>query len=190
MQTLFDAARRLQEFCEGHGWPHCFIGGVAVWRWGEPRFTRGVDLTLLAGFGGEEKIVDTFLAAYAPRVQPARDLFVAQRVMRLLDEGGIPLDVALGGLPFEELAVERARLFAFPEGPTLRICSAEDLVVMKAFAARPHDWVDVDSVVARHHAQLDWTYIYAQLAPLAEHNSRMDVVAELKKIQRQRETRR
>ncbi len=42
----------------------------------------------------------------------------------------------------------------------MRICSAEDLVVMKAFAARPHDCVDGKSVVARHYGQLDWAYVY------------------------------
>ena len=119
MHTLFDTARRLQDFCEAHGWPHCFIGGLAVWRWGEPRFTRDVDLTLLAGFHGEEEIVDAFLAAYAPRVQPARELFVAQRVMRLVDEGGIPIDVALGGLPFEE---RRSRARATLRSPRGRRC--------------------------------------------------------------------
>jgi hypothetical protein len=45
-------------------------------------------------------------------------------------------------------------------GVLLRIGSAEDLVVMKAFAARPHDCVDGESVVARHYGQLDWAYVY------------------------------
>jgi len=40
MSGLFDAARDLQAFFESHGWRFCFIGGAAVLRWGEPRFTR------------------------------------------------------------------------------------------------------------------------------------------------------
>ena len=56
MTGLFEAARQLQAFCDRQGWRSCFIGGIAVQRWGEPRVTRDVDLTLLTGFGGEERI--------------------------------------------------------------------------------------------------------------------------------------
>ena len=31
------------------------MGGVALQRWGEPRLTQDVDLTLLTGFGDEEQ---------------------------------------------------------------------------------------------------------------------------------------
>lgn len=35
----------------------CFIGGLALLRWGEPRTTRDTNLTLLTGFGGEERFI-------------------------------------------------------------------------------------------------------------------------------------
>lgn len=38
-------------------------------RWGEPRETIDVDLTLLTGFGGEEPFVRALLARFEPRVQ-------------------------------------------------------------------------------------------------------------------------
>ena len=60
MRELFKTAGGVQAFCREHGWEFCFIGGLAVWRWGKPRFTQDVDLTLLAGFRDEEKIVDAF----------------------------------------------------------------------------------------------------------------------------------
>jgi len=53
MINLFEAARQLQVFCDGQGWRSCFIGGLAVQRWGEPRVTLDADLTVLAGLGGE-----------------------------------------------------------------------------------------------------------------------------------------
>lgn len=46
---ILAAAGELQRFCERQGWRFCLIGGVAVQRWGEPRFTQDVDLTLLTG---------------------------------------------------------------------------------------------------------------------------------------------
>jgi len=38
------AAGQVQRLCQQHGWRCCFIGGVAVQRWGEPRLTQDVDL--------------------------------------------------------------------------------------------------------------------------------------------------
>lgn len=58
MNPLFAAAAEVQDLCLQHGWGFCFIGGLAVLRWGEPRLTRDVDLTILAGFGDEEPVID------------------------------------------------------------------------------------------------------------------------------------
>ena len=55
------AAAELQAFCESQGWRFCVIGGSALQRWGEPRETADVDLTLLTGFGGEEPFVGKLL---------------------------------------------------------------------------------------------------------------------------------
>ncbi|MBI4625084.1 MAG: hypothetical protein HY736_17930 [Verrucomicrobia bacterium] len=112
-----------------------------------------------------------------------RDLFVAQRVLRLTGASGMPVDVALGGLPFEESAVARASDFEFAPGAALRVCSAEDLVVMKAFAARPHDWGDIDAVLARHAHILDWNYIYRHLSPLAELKEAPELVTQLRSLE-------
>jgi len=90
------------------------------------------------------------------------------RVLLLRAASGVGLDIALGGLAFEESAVARSSLFTFPPDVPLRTCSAEDLIVFKAFADRPKDWVGVDGVIIRQADTLDWTYVHTQLAPLAE----------------------
>lgn len=54
MLEVFKAACAVQDLCRAEGWRFCFIGGLALQRWGEPRETIDVDLTLLAGFGDEE----------------------------------------------------------------------------------------------------------------------------------------
>lgn len=38
----------LQSVCQSQGWQFCFIGGHALQRWGEPRETVGVDITILS----------------------------------------------------------------------------------------------------------------------------------------------
>jgi hypothetical protein len=71
MMDLFEAARQLQAFCDGQGWRSCFIGGLAVQRWGEPRVTLDVDLTVMAGLGAEGGFADALLAAYPARIKDA-----------------------------------------------------------------------------------------------------------------------
>lgn len=52
----------MQEFYRSQDWRFCFIGGLAVQRWSEPRVTDDVDLTLITGFGTEEPFIDALLA--------------------------------------------------------------------------------------------------------------------------------
>ena len=68
MNALFAAAAGIEAFCATRRWRCCVIDGLAVQRWGEPRQTRDVDLTLLTGIGGEAPFVDAILLQYAPRI--------------------------------------------------------------------------------------------------------------------------
>src|SRR5207302_2259788 len=103
--TLFDAARDLQTLLEGRGWGFCIIGGIAVLRWGEPRFTRDVDVTLLAGFDRENEFIEPiFSSKYRGRISDAADFARRNRVLLLNSPQGVPIDIALGGLPYEALS--------------------------------------------------------------------------------------
>lgn len=53
-------------------------------------------------------------------------------------------------------------------GAHLLTCCAEDLIVLKAFAARDRDWADIESIAARQSKQLDGSLIFNEFAPLAE----------------------
>ena len=97
---------------------------------------------------------------------------------------GVGLDIALGGLPFEESAVRRSTLFTFPPDVPLRTCSAEDLVVFKAFADRLKDWVDVEGILIRQSSRMDWDYVRAQLAQLAELKDAPELVDKLERLRR------
>lgn len=160
MRDLYEFAAELQQFVEQQNWKFCFIGGIAVQRWSEPRLTRDVDITLLTGFGNEEPYIDKLLSRFRGRISEARDFALQRRVLLLISSTGIGLDVALGAFPFEQSAVERATYFDFLPNARLRTCSAEDLIVFKTFAGRGTDWRDVEMTIVRQgDANLDWTYI-------------------------------
>ncbi len=181
MNHVFQAADALQRFLREQNWPFCFIGGLAVQHWGEPRVTRDVDVTLLTGSGCEEQFVRKLTERFQPRVPNFWEMALRARVALLKDAGGVGLDVALGALPFEERAIQRSVEVRFLADWTLRVCSAEDLVVMKALAGRTRDWLDVQTVMIRQGTRLDWPYIVGELTPLAELAERPEILAELER---------
>lgn len=168
MVDLVAEAVRLDAFLRSHGWRFSFIGGLAVLHWGEPRLTRALDLSLFTGFGSEASFVDVLLAAYAPRIEGAREIALARRVLLLKSEGGVGIDVSLAALPYEELLVTRAVRVEMLPGSEVTVCAPEDLIIMKMFAGREIDLRDVGSVIVRQSARgLDWRHIEAHLAELA-----------------------
>ena len=184
MNALIAAAADLQSFCVDRGWRFCFIGGLAVQRWGEPRETVDVDVTILTGFGTEQPFIEALVASFEARIPDAAAFAAANRVLLLQAPSGVGLDIALGGLPFEEAAVARSSLFTFPPNVPLRTCSAEDLVVLKAFADRPKDWVDIEGILIRQSATLDWAYVRTHLSALAELKEAPELVEKLDSLRR------
>lgn len=82
---------------------------------------------------------------------------------------GIDFDISLAALPFEKEMIHRSRLIEYLPGIEPRVCSAEDLVVLKAFANRQRDWEDVSSIVERQGTEnLKWDEILTSLSPLVE----------------------
>jgi hypothetical protein len=184
MNLVFQAADALQSFLREQRWPFCFIGGLAVQHWGEPRVTRDVDVTLLAGFGNEEQIAQKLLGRFQPRTPDFLNMVVGARVALMQDEHGVGLDIAMGALPFEERAIQRSQDVRFLPDWSLRICSAEDLIVMKSLAGRTRDWLDVETVLIRQGTKLDWQYIMRELKPLAEAGETPDAPKELEQRRR------
>jgi hypothetical protein len=139
MNTLFAAAAGVERFCRAQGWRFCIIGGMAVQRWGEPRQTRDVDVTILTGLGGEERFIDAILQEYRGRIAGAREFAVEHRVVLAETSDGTPLDISLGGLPYAGRVIERSSRFSIAPETDVTTCSAEDLIVLKAFADRAQE---------------------------------------------------
>jgi hypothetical protein len=179
---LFREAQGLQRFLTDQGWPFCFIGGIALQHWGEPRVTGDLDLTVFTGSGSEAPIVDGLLATYPGRRSDAREFALRHRVLLLATPGGIPADVALGALPLEAEMIGRAVTVEYEPGVALRICSAEDLFVLKAFADRLQDRADIAGIARRCGRALDWQAVVARLAPLAEAKADAEILQNVRRL--------
>jgi hypothetical protein len=168
LMRVLEAAAEVQSFCRAQNWRFCFIGGLAIQRWGEPRMTQDVDLTLLTGFGNEEAFADKILTTFASRRADAREFALKRRVLLVQTKDGVTVDIALGGFPFEQRSIQRASEWVWAESKTLITCSAEDLVVHKVFAGRDLDWGDVERILIRQHGKLNLSQIRTELKPLLE----------------------
>src|SRR3954463_15966491 len=107
MNGIISAAAELQTFCDHQGWSFCFIGGVGLQRWSEPRATVDVDLTVITGLGREARLLEALLTKFQSRIAEAAEFARSRRVLLLRSDNGVGLDIALGALPFEELMVQR-----------------------------------------------------------------------------------
>lgn len=149
---------------------------------GGPRQTLDVDLTILTGFGGEAEVVEALLSAFRPRRADAAEFALLSRVVLIAAANGVPIDVSLGGLPFEEEMIERASLFEYLPGVAIMTASAEDMIILKAFAGRDKDWADVASIISRQGSALEWTLILSELGPLCELKESPESVVRLRRL--------
>lgn len=182
LPRVLAAAGEVQGFCRRREWRFCFIGGIAVQRWGNPRFTQDVDLTVLTGFGKEEAFADALLETFGARRADARAFALSRRVVLLRTSSGVDVDVAFGALPFEERSIQRSSNWMWGEAPSLNTCSAEDLVVHKAFAGRDRDWGDVESVLVRQRGKLNLAQVRSELKPLLELKGELEALDKLERM--------
>src|SRR5438552_7687209 len=135
-----DSACQLMARC-GH--PGMVMGGVAVALRSRPRQTADVDLLLWSPdtqTAGELATLASTLGL-EPRLKDAVAFAHESRVL-LLRHGRsqVALDVALAQLEYEHEAIRRSS--SVRAGPlTIPTATAEDLIIMKAVAGRPQDWL-------------------------------------------------
>jgi len=183
VNALYEAGKEVSDFLDQNHWRFCIIGGLAVVRWGEPRLTVDVDLSLLTGFGDEERYARALLERFSGRMENAMEFSMEHRVLLLSAGNGRDIDISFGAFPFEEEMIERATPFAFADGAELVTCSAEDLFVLKVFADRSKDWADAESVAIRQ--DLDREYIFKHLRPLCELKEAPELVDRADKLLRE-----
>lgn len=181
MKALFNLAFEINTYFEKQNWKFCFIGGIALQRWGRPRLTTDIDISIFTGFGDEEFFIDQLIKFMEPRISDAKSFALENRVLLLKSSENIGIDIALSGFPFEENIINRATPFEFIKDQPIQTCSAEDLIVLKSFAERGQDWVDVEGIVIRQKA-LDWSYILKHLKPLCELKERPQILQRLEAI--------
>jgi hypothetical protein len=179
---LFQEALDLQKVLQKNGIKFCFIGGVALQRWGEVRQTDDVDLTIFCELGKESDVFDVLDHYLESRVEDSGEIFSVGRMYLGVSPKGKQVDISIGYTPYESRMMARAVDQDYGLDAPLHICSAIDLTVMKTVAGRLRDWADIQRIIQRSGETMDWDLVYEELAPLLELAYKEENLTRLKKM--------
>ena len=142
------------------GLPFMLIGGQAVLVHGAIRITEDVDATLAADPGRLASVLEACAALALVPIPKDVQPFVAETfVLPARHAGtGVRVDFIFSSTTYERQAIARAGTMDLA-GTPVPFAAAEDLIIHKLFAARPRDLEDVQGVVDRKGALLDWAYM-------------------------------
>lgn len=166
MNDLESAVVAIAMTLKANAVPYMVIGGFANLLWGEPRTTRDLDITVdidLADWNEVEQLcrqVGKFVAS------DPRELAERTRVVPLVTQGGVPVDLIIGMLTFELDAISRARQVKL-QGRLVSVCTPEDLVVHKIISERPRDLDDVVGILRRQGSAIDLVGLEALVSQLS-----------------------
>lgn len=159
MNSQIEAAIELHKFFVREGIRYAIIGGIGVQWWGEPRFTRDVDVTILVDGKKEKDVLKKILSYFSPRLPNALDFALKNRVCLVRTKKKIDIDISLGVQGYEEECMKRVVDCKIDKRNIVKICSAEDLIIHKAIAARPQDMSDIHGIIIRQGKKLETRYI-------------------------------
>lgn len=150
-QTLLAPLADLAKWLEATRTQAVIVGGVAVSFLGRPRFTQDIDaLAILSEQQWESALAAAPAYGIVPRIEEPLEFARRTRVLLLRHTGSaIDIDVILGGLSFEQNAVEHGRVHKV-SGVSVRLPRVEDLLIMKAVAHRPQDLQDIEGLLDAH----------------------------------------
>jgi predicted nucleotidyltransferase len=162
-----DALRDVDAFLKAHGVSYAVIGGIANAVRGEPRATHDADLKVLV----KSMTIAQFRALAEAQFKPYRRPWLGRVESALIISIEVApdmiVDLLVAVLPYEEQTIQRAELTEI-EGFSLPICTAEDLIIHKAIADRPKDWLDIEKILLRQRGKLDLAYVRDWLTQFAE----------------------
>lgn len=176
MNEPLEAAWEVSQFLKANNVSHVVIGGLAVSRWGQVRFTADADLTVAAPVEKNVDIVRLLTNHFSSRAADPIGMAAKTRMVLLTATNGVKVDVSLALPGYEDEVIRRAQHLTMGDGRRIPVCSAEDLIIHKAVAGRVQDMLDIHGVIQRQRGKLDTGYIRHWLGIFAEALENEDVV--------------
>jgi predicted nucleotidyltransferase len=164
MPTYQELLARIAKAFDHHRIPYMVIGGQAVIRYGRPRLTDDIDITL----GVDVTSLPTVQQAASEiplhaRVNDVEGMVKQTNVLPLIERStGIKVDCIFSFTPYERQAIERGEEVAVG-GTRVRYAALEDVIIHKLVANRPVDVEDVVAIIVRSGDRIDRAYLQSWL---------------------------
>ena len=175
MNSLEQTIKEISAFLDKQKIPYMVIGGVANLVWGVPRTTLDIDITVLVQEGAVETFLNKAVRSFRCRSKNPADFVTRTGVLPLTSKAGMNIDLIFGKLAYEEQAVRRAKKKKMG-AQSVRVCSAEDLIVHKIISQRPKDLEDVKGIIQQQKSALDRKYLDPIVENLAKELVRNDIL--------------
>ncbi len=161
------AVESLAEAFDARRVRYALIGGLAFVLRGRPRFTRDVDFLLdvpqVVLPGLLEDLVERGFALDPPVVIRQ---FVQEHVASF-PFGGVRIDWLKPVLPLYSRTLADAVPLEWTDGHTVRVATAEGLILTKMVAFRPLDHIDIETLLTANRDLIDLALIRAEWSPFA-----------------------
>lgn len=185
MEKLIRALIDLQKRLEEAGIPSAAIGGLALGAWGKARLTRDADLKILLRRDERQRLLKLLEADYRSLNADPDEMLRRNGIVFVLNSEGARIDIMLEDTEFDAQIIARAQMVEIAPGRQVRVCSPEDLIVLKMLASRPQDWVDVATVIQKQGENLDEDYVLERLRQFERLIDDSTLVSEYQRIRGQ-----
>lgn len=159
MDDLFSSLIRIQHILNRADIPSAAIGALALSVWGRGRTTNDVDLKVAVTRENAQSLLSALPSDFRPTVDDPLDMLDRVGFVFVRDPDDIRIDLLLADFSFDEEALARAIDVEISPGQSIRVCTAEDLVIYKLISTRARDFDDAENVILRQGRGLDIAYI-------------------------------
>jgi len=175
-----EALARIVNFLVEHHISYMVIGGLANAVWGEVRTTRDADFKVSIDMPVSEfrRLVFQHFQERQTGIPPHLQ---SAHVIHLWATPDSAVDLLVSIFDYERQAIARA-IETTIEGVRARVCTAEDLIIHKAVANRPIDWLDIERILIRQRGKLDQEYIMSWVQQFAEGLDSPEILAHYKQL--------
>jgi hypothetical protein len=166
-QELFLAVESLAEAFAARSVRHALIGGLAISMRGRPRLTQDIDFLVDTPQIALPGLLDD-LVSRGFSLDPA--VVIKQYVQEHITAfsfGPVRIDWLQPVLPFYSRAIADASPLEWSEGHSIRVATAEGLILTKMVAFRPQDQMDIDTLLTANRDKVDVAVIREEWSPFA-----------------------
>ena len=180
MKTFETALKDIAALFNKHHIDYMVIGGLANAKWGQPRATLDIDITIWVQDDEIEHIISIFQQTYTIRVDNPFEFIAETRVLPVKTPEDQPIDIIFGALPFEQQAIERAVEVIIGHS-AIKFCTAEDLILLKIISDRQRDLEDIEGIINFQKENLDYSYLEPRILELTDLLDRPEIARQWQK---------